>query len=533
MSVPQSVINICANVHLNSRYEHTIYFGNRTEQKAFFAGKVVKTFSAYSFIRKSWELKVAATMEEAEGWTYLFFQNFANGRTYYYFIENIEYINDGTVMLHLQLDVLQTYMHDIVLKTCFVERNHVADDDIGKHTLDEGLETGPLVDNGLYDFTALNDLCILVLSSINPNYTGTGTPVQALAGNYNGVFSGLKVWAVNSTDWAAWGNQLDSLSAAGWTDAIVAMWMYPKILVKLGGENTWSDGDLCKTVESFPTDGMGTGIGANLETIDGYQPKNKKLFCYPYNFIYCTNNAGGSAVYRYERFRRMDNPTFNLYGSISPEGGVVCAPTYDDLNPTYEEKVALGNFPSCAWDADVYKMWLAQNQNQLNLSGALGGVKIAAGAVAGIASLATGNLAGAAAGVGAAYSGAAQIAGLLAQRADMEVQPPQARGTFSSNVNITAKKQTFTFYLKSINAEHAKIIDDYFTMYGYRINALRVPSVNARRSFTYVKTIGCHIGGNFCNEDMTKIESIFDHGITFWNDGDRIGDYTQNNDFIG
>lgn len=174
-------------------------------------------------------------------------------------------------------------------------------------------------------------------------------------------------------------------------------------------------------------------------------------------------------------------------------------------------------------------MWLAQNRNQLNLGTFTSGAAVVGGAVAAVAGLATGNLAIAGAGAGAAIGGAQKIASTLAQKADMQVQPPQARGNYSSNVNITAGKHTFSFYRKSVSAERAKVIDDYFTMYGYKINRVKTPNIHARKSHTYVKTIGCHIVANLCNEDATKIESIFDNGVTFWTDGDRIGRYTDDN----
>ena len=111
MSNPQSIINICSGVRLNPSYEHTIYFDTATAQYNYFAGKVVKSFPAYSYLRKSWNIKVASTMEEAKTWTYLFFQN-GSGKLYFYFITNIEYVNDNTVELSLEIDVMQTYMFD-------------------------------------------------------------------------------------------------------------------------------------------------------------------------------------------------------------------------------------------------------------------------------------------------------------------------------------------------------------------------------------------------------------------------------------
>lgn len=527
MAAPQSEIHVCSGVRLDNRYGHTIYFDSPAAQQTYFAGKVKKTFSAYTFLRKTWPIQVQATMQDARTWNYLYFRN-GSFKIYYYFITNVEYINDATVKLELELDVMQTYMFDYGLLPCFVERNHVTDDSIGTHTLDEGLELGELVDNDKVNWDSFRDTCILVLATFNPNHAETVEPVAALSGMYNGVFSGLKVWAVDSADWAAWGSQLDALSEANFVDGIIAMWMYPKDLIVLGGENTWNDDDLCKTVARCITNDetITYPIYTEMpETLNGYTPKNKKLLCYPYNMLYCTNNAGGAATYRFERFN--DNiPRFEVVGSLAPDGGAKIYPVqYNGLGENYDQGLSLGGFPACAWDADMYKMWLAQNQNQHALSEQTGAITAVAGAATGLVSAFTGNLMGAAGGLAAAYSGYQQIAQLNAQKRDAATQPPQSRGVFSSSVNTTAGYQTFTFIRKTISAEQARVLDEYLDMYGYKLNRVMVPKINARPKYTFVKTVGCKITGNLCNEDTVKIESIYDNGITFWTDGNEVGNY--------
>ena len=542
MSTPQSIINICSGVRLDNRYEHSIYFASATAQREYFAGKVVKTFSAYSYLRKSWPLQVEATMEQAKTWSYLYFRN-GTGKYYYYFINQVEYKNDNMVELSLELDVLQTYLFDFNLLNCFVERQHTTTDVPGEHNVDEGLDVGELVESCAENWSDLNDLCILVLSTINPNYANTEKPVQALGDMYDNVFSGLKVWAVDSKDWSQWSLKLDALSEAGFLDGIVAMWMYPKKCVALGGENAWDDDVLCKVVTNCANNHSSFVYSGNDGTLAGYVPKNRKLLSYPFRFLYATNNQGGGGVFRFERFSDPANPSFQARGSISADAIIKMRPyRYNGITEiktaglagadcigNYEHGITLGGYPSCAWDADVYKLWLAQNQNQLDHSMGTAVLGVAGGAVTALVSGFMGNIAGVVGGAGAVIGGAQQIGALLAQKADMSIQPPQARGAFSSNVNIVSKMHTFTFYTKSVDAEHARIIDDYFTMYGYKLNRVQKPNICARPAYTYVKTIGCNISGNMCTEDRTKITSIFDHGITWWQNGDKIADYTQDN----
>ena len=88
MSTPATNIYLCSGVPLNNRYDHTLYFANAAAQLTYFSGKVVRTLNDYSYVRKSWKLKVAATMEAARVWSYLYFQN-GTGKRYFYFIKQI------------------------------------------------------------------------------------------------------------------------------------------------------------------------------------------------------------------------------------------------------------------------------------------------------------------------------------------------------------------------------------------------------------------------------------------------------------
>lgn len=533
MSTPQSIINICSGVRLDNRYQHSIYFANATAQREYFAGKVVKTFPAYSYLRKSWPIQVQATMEQAKTWSYLYFQNSSTGKYYYYFINNIEYKNDNTVELSLELDVLQTYRFDFQLLPCFVERMHSPTDNPGDYLLDEGLEVGELTSNREPYTWPFHDMAILVLSTINPNYSETGTPVQALSGKYNNVWSGLKVWGVDAVDveqWSKWGSQLEKLSTAGFIDGIVNMWMYPRFFIELGGEDTWQNDTICKVVNGAKSSVL-TGASPELAKVDGYTPRNKKLLCYPYNFAYVSNNAGGSAVIRYERNNEgFGLPSFRFTGTISPDGIIFMHPVnYNGAEDNWDEGLSVGNFPTCAWDSDTYRLWLAQNQNQMAHANETAKIQAGYGAGGAVASALTLNLGGAVNSAQQSSMALQDIKGLTAQRNDMSIQPPQARGQFSSNINMAMTRQSFTVYYKCVTAEYAEMIDSFFDMYGYKMNRVFTPDIRVRPSYTYVKTVGCQISGNLCIEDKTKIQAIFDSGVTWWTNGDKIADYSQDN----
>lgn len=563
MSTPQTTIHICSGVRLNSRYEHSAYFPNKTAQLAYFSGKEVKTLPAYSFVRRSWALKVDAEYTDAVKWNYLFFRYPSDAKYYFYFINKVEYINDNTVELTLELDLLQTYLFDVELLPSFIEREHVTDDTLGLHTLDEGLETGEYQDFNEQEVGggegATKGNVILILSTFNPQTTTSEENAYTAGGIYNGIYSGLGLYAVAVEDADFLTEKLDTLSELNLIDGIVTMWMYPKTMVQLAGEQTWESELWCKNVA-----GVGNAKSYNVsvkryfeayefnedtQIFDdvSYHPKNNKTLTYPYNFLYVTNNAGAHAEFRLERFSDPsgDYQQFNLIGGLSPDSSVRLLP--DRYNGVASTKMindyglTLAPYPTCAWNADAYKLWLAQNQYSQDTAKTSAGLSIAGGSLAAGAGIAMALLAsgpaGIVGGIGAiasgaisAISGANQLKSVIGREEVAASQPDQARGSYSSTINAANGLQCFTVIQKQVTPEHARIIDNYFTMYGYKVARTGVPSIKNRKCFTYVKTAGCHAVASITNEDIVKIESIYDRGVTWWDVANcEIGNYAADN----
>ena len=84
-------------------------------------------------------------------------------------------------------------------------------------------------------------------------------------------------------------------------------------------------------------------------------------------------------------------------------------------------------------------------------------------------------------------------------------------------------------YRMEINNEYAKIIDNYFSMYGYKVNTVDIPNITGRVNWNYVKTIGANIIGNIPQYDLQMIKNIFDNGVTLWHNSSTFLDYSQNN----
>lgn len=529
MSTPQTHISICSGVPLHPDYNHSIWFDTQAKQNTYFAGKVVRTLSAYSYQRRSWSLKVKATMEQTRTWNYLYFTNGAS-KTFYYFITNIEYLNDNTVELFLEMDVLQSYHFDYSMRPCFVEREHSATDEPGDNLIEEGLEVGDLI-NDSYKIVSLDDLCVLMLTSIDPVNSLTqelDDPINITGRYIDNTFSGLGVYCNNAEGGSTMANMLQRLDSAGWGDSILAIWMYPMKLVK-----TETDpGPSFLAVKVTGSDTM-TETFARPVTVNGYHPRNKKLLTYPYQMLYVTGHAGVGAPYRYEWFTDPDNCTFTVAGAISPNAPVMMYPdNYKKIVANFEEGVQGISFPSCGWNSDTYKMWLAQNENKNTLGYVGAGLSIAGGVGALIASIWTGGMS-ATVGAGMIAGGIGTITNMLAQQKDMEVQPAQSKGTQSPSVAVAQQEHNFKVIKKCITSERARIIDDYFDLYGYKTMRVKVPNRNVRENWTYTKTVDCNISGNMCNDDILKIQSIYNKGVTFWVNPENVGSYHLTNECAG
>ena len=164
--------------------------------------------------------------------------------------------------------------------------------------------------------------------------------------------------------------------------------------------------------------------------------------------------------------------------------------------------------------------------------GAMAGVKAGNPAAAGIGAAAgglTGAVSGAANLYGAYQNAEFQIAGINAKQKDIANTPP-SMAKMGGNTYYDYGNNLTGLYLvkKQIKAEYRTKLEQYFKMYGYKVNQLKVPNLKTRTHFNYVQTIGANIYGDIPHEHINRLKGIFDSGITLWH-GDWVGDYSKSN----
>lgn len=508
---PNTTIRILKDVPLDNTYDHTIYFADATAQRNYLLGKTKYNLAQNTYQRvKRGVARVGIKSDNLYDCNYMMFQNINFGSKWFYaFITSVEYVNNECSEVSFELDVMQTWTFDYSPDYCFVEREHTLTDAIGEHIEPEPVEHGEYVFNNYAAVTNMKDM-VVAIAIVDKDATVGGTL-------YDGIYGGAQIWVYNSTDTTGINGKVNEYIQK--PDAIISMYMFPSLFI--GGsipENhrlSYGQGASKKIV-------MADAITVN-DTLDGYKPVNNKMYTYPYSFWHVDNACGGELTLRYEFFSGR-NPVMEISGTVTqPVVAVLrpCSykgvPPYSDLGgytTLNTESLELANYPMCSWSVDTYKSWLAQNS-----------VPLAVNTLATLSSMAIPT------GMAIADGGAiGLISNTLTQGYKASIAADMCKGSQNNGgANVSNGVQQFYGGRCSVTKEYARMIDDFFTRYGYAVKRNKVPNRNGRPHWNYVKTIGCTITGSIPADDARKICRIYDSGITFWNNGDEIGNYSLDN----
>lgn len=507
---PDSTIHVLKNIPVNK--SNTIWFANASSQYSYFYSKRKHTFNGCTYVRDVDgkyinKIRLGKKADDFHDCNYIMYRNTSFSNKWFYgYIVGIEYINNQACEITIEMDDMQTWFFDFTLKTSFVEREHVTSDNIGEHILDEGLEHGEYVYKKYQKTGLMDEICYVIgISDI--------TPISEVPANprvYDNIYGGLVFWVFREDSLGAMTDFLKMFESK--PEAIEFIFTIPYCFVQQTGQ--LMNFAYSKTVTyRFET---------NMDNINGYVPNNNKLFVYPYNVLTVSNNQGNIATYRFEDFTdaSIENYKFILESNLAPNPVVMCMPSnyrYNSLGRAIPEfGLSMSGYPLCSWNNDVYRNWLVQNSASL-LLGTVGGLGAVLGGIATANPIAIGG-------------GAMAIGRQLSQVHKASLQPDQAKGnTNSGSLNIAHGRQDFYFIHQTIKKEYAKIIDKYFDMFGYKVNLLKVPNINARRNWTYVKTIDVNMVGSCPSDSLEAIKSMFNNGITFWKYGDNVGNYSLDN----
>ena len=456
-----------------------------------------------------------------------------SNKWFYAFITDMEYLNDNVTAITIKTDVWQTWQFDLSYKPTFIEREHVNDDTFGRHTIREGLDVGEYVAQAKpleIDYNSTFWLAFQVTELIsNMQDVNTGGRI------YNGIYNGLIVVLVDNYRTADL--LVSAYDDAGKHDSIISCFYVPKRLVV----NPYINSGVTLHGEQvdiyFPraTQSYSLIDRYNIDrpsTLDGYTPKNNKMFTKEFCYLYATNNSGVDVTYSFEDWRNdgtsLTTASFDLIGSLSQGCSIKLFPTNYYLNSQsivgvndagYSHGVNAGKLPLCSWNSDYYTNWVTQNSVNI-------GVGVASSVLNAGANLASGNV------VGMASSLLSGIGGIMGEKYKASLVPNQGKGNVNTGDLNFSKAKGITLIPMGVRREYAIICDSFLSMFGYKVNAVKTPNITGRRNWNFVKTQGCYIQADIPQSDLQEIKNMFNNGITLWHNPNTFADYSQNNDII-
>lgn len=509
MSAPNTFIMVCAGIKTDKSYNHVVLFNSEDDRFRYYQSMAVKTFERYTYQRIDKYMTVGCNAEEIEACNYIVWRNSSfSDKTYYAFIERVEYIADNTTRIYFTIDIMQTWFPYCTMNPCFVERSHVSNDSIGANIIDDGLDCGPYKDfiHQNIRFTPK----IVFLTTFDAKYKNSAGKMD------RNIYSGLTQHTFENEKEA--NDFINGAVEAGVSDGIVSCYM--------------SSGEYGETSVTVPTP----------STVDGYAPKNKKLFTYPYYYERVYDNANQmNGVFRLELFNSSARviKVYDSDGLGNPEVGAIpinYSGKTSDTNESWINGSYCRPWPVCSYNTDIYKAYMAQNASAVgveNMGMVMSGVKAAinlGGMVGSAATLQFGKAAEQ--GISAINEGIS-IAGTMAKREDMDRLPPQSHGTPSGSI---AYQFATSVYINCsthcITSEYAKMIDNYWSVYGYPIREVQTPNIRSRRNWNYIKTGNACFHGTIPPSELRAINDIFNRGATFWHSPAAVGNYSLDNSII-
>ena len=527
-------------------------FATATAQFNYFNSLPKIERSQFTYQRKDQTVRFDANFDDVLTYNYCMYRNSSYSNKWFYaFVSNAKYINDSTTEVTLKTDVWQTWQFDLNFKQSFVMREHTNNDAVGANILDEGLQCGEYVINGIgeaqYAGGASDCYIVVQCSDLTKGLLklGQGFPVGNKIG---GIPQGCYMFLLDANDSNNIKNFTRFFDAFGIGDAIVSMYLMPKSFAPNAVGFSYQETDDLQETWSFDYYVMPTTSGVTTlwdsyftrnNTINGYVPKNNKLFCYPYNYMLMSNNDGDSAIFHWEDFS-SNQAQFSVIGVPTQGCLIKILPKNYKGQPSrhtgYIYSLNARSLPLVSWNSDYYLNWQAQNGIR---SGTRATAEYATDYVAAGKDVANGaEITGANIAEGAsrtlAYVGQTikSLFNEVSGGYTAQLEPDQMKGQANGDLNFSYGRMTFTEYDMSIKAEVARSIDNYFSMFGYRTDKMKVPNITGRTNWNFVQTQGCNVIGNIPQLDLQEVKDMFDRGVTFWHNPATFQDYSQNNNIV-
>nr|DAO65962.1 MAG TPA: Major tail protein [Caudoviricetes sp.] len=592
---PMTDVHFLSNAPVDYQMNNVLWLASEQEEANFFLSKTKFSFDncrAVNNDRDPWEITVpltdGSTLDDYYNCNYLMWRNpqFSN-KWFYAYIGTPRPASAGSVTVPFQVDYWQTWHWSCEFPATMVRRETVKDDTIGANLIEENVETGEFVispaDIGSTTYTGIGtDIieesgwdttpCVLIAYTYKPSETTAETDpgtyiinavkdasdsfyyklsniAPSFAGGrfQQGIYQACNFIAfeVDTTDQdklnaaiQAVNLYLQKLVDGVMIQSVQILRMIPKFMAPASGVQPINS--------AYPRVNNIKGK-ASPTTFGSYTPNNNKLYTQQFNYLVIDNGAGAQMEMGYEYFKGDSmqgvpprTPTFRLYSQLSNSPACRLIPySYkgpsDRENPLYS--LELNTYPQCSYSYNEMRADYFANQNSYAVKGVRGvsdALFNTIGAVASITeSAATLNPTGMVSGIAQIANTALDAADTIAKQKDRARIPNEVVGLSDSNIQFAIGRMSFIEYRMQVQSYYAKIIDNYFTAYGYAINDIKKPELNTRTRFNFIWTQGANVLGDLPTEAKTVINRQMDAGLRIWHDPSAWMDYSVKNTIKG
>lgn len=564
---PNSTVWLYKGVPLDPNYENTYWFPNKATQKAQFDNSYLAySFTAQSYCRATGNaIRIQRNPDDLINCNYMAFRNTSFGnKIFYAFIDEVAYINNSTAEVRFTIDVLQTYFRDVIFMPSYIEREHSATDEIGDNIVPEPSIGSPhiVVNNNAVkslipdEYMYSNYLVIatnarfFLSSDLLDKRTPLSVQFPLLPGGRVIFMGDLVLVECNNVCDSASANTLITVikrfveAEVEYYDnkgkaVIEDMYIVPKACAR--GHTWYATNPPNIFYETMSPNNVGSTsipLPTKSDSLDGYLPKNKKLYTAPYSFLRLTTNSGSYIDYPCEMIRGK-TATFEwrgscLYGAGRIFGGIS---NYKSSNPDLIDKTLNLEFNNHIQqpinpDNSLNYLWQDKLTNF--------GLHMASTAISLPFQMYNYNT---------RLNAAAKRAEKKGEEFNPEIPVPKPSLSAStgamaggqaavSGCDLTKLYGRSNFYSMQMCYDKATLVqyDSYFTRYGYAVNQVKFPNFiqdKGRKTFNYIKTNGASIAAKDAPADaVEKMKQIFDSGTTVWLQLGNVGNFGLSNDPI-
>lgn len=588
LTKPLSEVYFLQNANVDYQMNNVLWLSTEQAEVDYFLSMAKFHFEncrAINNVGDTWEVTVplaqGSTLDDYYNCNYMMWRNPQfSGKWFYAYIGTPRPAAGSAVTVPFEIDQWQTWHWSCVFPETMVRRETVKDDSIGANTIEENIETGEFVisedDKGEERYKVGTDIitlsgwdstpCVLIVYTYKPKTQSTTGDdassyiIDAIADGVSKltykldsiapVFAGGRMQQGIYQACAFISFEIKKDSTQEELDTSVnAVNLYMQNLV---------DGVMIQSVQILrmvpkfmtPASGVQPNNTANPRTnkvvgkksptsFGGYVPKNNKLYTEQFNYIVIDNGAGTQQTLGYEYFKgdsidgdTAGTPTFRLYSQLSTNPSCRLIP-YSYKAPERAENpmyaMDLNAYPQCSFSYNEMRADYFANQSSYKVQGVQNVVNTAATIGQNVVTMATGGPIGIASGIAGIANTALDVANTIAKQTDRARIPNIVQGATDSNIQFAIGRLTFTEYRMQVRPYFAKIIDNYFTAYGYAINDIKKPELNTRTRFNFIWTQGANILGDLPTDAKSTINAQLDAGLRIWHDPAAWMDYGPKN----